>query len=246
MEWDLGATLACAAIGAVGGALVPRIVASLPEPVPDPEEKAGDFPDKVPYVDLAARRRLLPACVVACAIAGALLGGCLGWSWGLPWLLFLLPVGAALTVIDYVTWYLPARIITPSYAVVAALVVLAAAVDRDLAIAVSALVGGLALGGYYGVLWFVSPRIMAFGDVRLGALLGLALGPFGAATVVLSVLLAAVTLLLALLPMRLLGHTIEQEEGVVGTVGRRHLPFGPFLVLGALLAVVLGRVLAAA
>lgn len=245
MEWELGAAAACAAVGAVSGLLVPRIIAALPEPEPDPEEKAGDFPDKVPYADLAARPRLAVTCVLVCALAGAAVGVMIGWSWALPWLLYLLPVGAALAVIDYVTWYLPARIITPSYVVVAVLAVLAAVLDRDPAIVVGAVIGGIGLGGYYGVMWFVSPRIMAFGDVRLGALLGLALGPFGVLTVVLSVLLAAVAMLVALVPMRIMGHTIEQEEGVIGRVGRQHLPFGPFLVIGALLALLAGQALVA-
>ncbi|WP_141013424.1 hypothetical protein [Nocardioides sambongensis] len=86
---------------------------------------------------------------------------------------------------------------------------------------------------YYGLLWLVSPRVMAFGDVRLGALLGLALGPFGLPTLILSVLAAAVLGALALLPMRRAGHTI-----------RRHVPFGPYLLLGGVVAVVGGQVLA--
>jgi len=243
MESHLVPAAACAVIGAVSGLLVPRIIGWVPEPEPDPNEKAGDFPDKVPYADLAARSRLAVRSAVACAVAGALLGGFLGWDWGLAWLIFLLPIGVALAVIDFVTWYLPSRIIWPSYGVVAVLVVVVTIALRDVHVLADAGIGLLVVGGYYGLMRLISPRMMAGGDVRLGGLLGLALGPFGLPTLLLSVMLAAISLMVSLVPMRLLGRTIDQETGVVGGFGRQHVPFGPFLLIGALLAVVLGHVL---
>jgi leader peptidase (prepilin peptidase)/N-methyltransferase len=245
MEWHLVPAAACALTGAVSGLLVPQLIGRVPEPEPDPNEKPGDFPDKVPYVDLAARPHLALWSAVACAVAGAAIGLVIGWTWGLPWLLFLLPVSVALAVIDFVTWYLPTRIIWPSYLVVAVLVVVAVIALRDLHVLADAGVGFVLVGGYYGLMRLISPRMMAGGDVRLGGLLGLALGPFGLATLLLSVMLAAVSLLVALVPMRLLGRTIEQGTGVVGRFGRQHVPFGPFLLIGALLAVLLGHILAA-
>ncbi|GAB3864956.1 hypothetical protein GCM10028801_34800 [Nocardioides maradonensis] len=243
MEWHLVPAAACAAIGAAGGLLVPRIIGSTPEPEPDPDEKPGEYPDKVPYADLAARPRLVVGSVLAGGLAGAALGLVLGWSWALPWLLFLLPVGTALAVIDYVTWYLPSRIIRPAYVVVGVLVLVASAARPDWRYAAAAAIGFVLIGGYYGLMRLISPRMMAGGDVRLGALLGLALGPFGLMTLLLSVLLAAVSMLVALPVLRLLGNTVKREEGVLGGLGKRHLPFGPFLVVGALLAVLLGQVL---
>lgn len=222
--------LLCALLGALGGWLVPRVIASLPEPEPDPTEEVGAFPDKVPYVVLAARPGLAARCAAACALAGGLLGGAFGWVWALPWLLYLVPVGCALAVVDYVTWYLPSRLVLPSYVVVAGLVAVGAAAVGDAGVLVSAAIGWVALGLYYGVLWFISPRIMAYGDVRLGGLLGLALGPLGYGQLVLSVLAAGVIGALSFVPLRLAGNTI-----------RRHVPFGPFLVLGALAAAVAGQ-----
>lgn len=243
MEWHLVPALACAAIGAASGLLVPRIIGSTPEPEPDPEEKPGDYPDKVPYADLATRPRLVAGSVAAGGIAGAALGAALGWSWALPWLLVLLPVGTALAVIDYVTWYLPTRIIRPAYVGVGALVLVASAARPDWRYAAASALGFVLIGGYYGLMRLISPRMMAGGDVRLGALLGLALGPFGLMTLLLSVLLAALSMLAALPVLRVLGNTVEREEGVLGGLGKRHLPFGPFLLVGALLAVLLGQVL---
>ncbi|TIC80366.1 prepilin peptidase [Nocardioides sp. GY 10113] len=231
MEWHLGAAALCAAAGTFGGTLVPRMIAALPEPEPDPDEDPGDFPAKVPYAELASRPRLAWGCAAACTLAAGLLGGVVGWSWALTWLLVLVPVCCALAVVDYVTWYLPSRLIWPTAAIVAVLVAVGAAAVGRPEVLVAGAVGFLGLGGYYGLLWLASPRIMAFGDVRLGALLGLGLGPFGVPTVVASVLAAAVLGAVALLPLRRAGNAI-----------RRHIPFGPFLALGALAGVLLGQV----
>lgn len=222
--------LVCALLGAGGGWFVPRLIASVPEPKPDPDEDPEDFPEKVLYADLADRPGLAWRCSLACAVGGAAIGAVIGWGWALTWLMFLVPVCCALSVIDYVTWFLPTRIIAPSYGVVAVLVAGAAAITGELSVALAGLLGWLGLGLYYGLLWFISPRIMAYGDVRLGGLLGLALGPLGLGTVMLSVLLAGVIGTLSFVPLRLRGNTIK-----------RHVPFGPFLVLGALAAVVAGE-----
>ena len=233
--------LVCAAFGVATGWFVPRLIASLPEPEADPEEKAGDFPDKVPYARLGASPGLAWRCALACGVAAGLLGAVFGWVWALPWLVFLVPVGCALTVVDYVTWYLPARIVAPSYVVVGLLVVVGAIAVGDWRVLVHAAVGWLALGLYYGVLWFISPRVMAYGDVRLGGLIGLALGPLGYGQLILSVLAAGVLGALAFVPLKLLGRTIKRDPSK-GPL-REHLPFGPFLLIGALVAAVVGRVL---
>lgn len=232
---DAFAALVGALVGVLGGLLVPRLIAWCPEPEHNPAENPEEFPDHVPFAELAARPRLALGCAVAGAVAGGAVGATIGWAWGLPWLLFLVPVCIALAVIDYVTWYLPSRLIWPSYGVVAGLEVVAAVALREPQVVVLAAVGAAALGLYYGLIWFISPRTMAFGDVRLGALLGLALGPLGLGTVLLSVLAAAVLAVAALVPLRRGGNMI-----------RRKVPYGPFLAGGALVAVVLGRVLVTA
>jgi leader peptidase (prepilin peptidase)/N-methyltransferase len=230
---ELLPALVCALIGAASGLLVPRLIAWCPEPEHDPAENPEDYPDHVPFAALAARPGVLARSVVACLVAGGVLGGVLGWSWALLWLLFLVPVCCALTVIDYVTWYLPSRLIRPSWLVVGVLIVVAAVVVGAPDVALWGLGGFVGLGGYYGLMRLVSPRSMAGGDVRLGALLGAALGPFGLGVLLASVLAAAVLGVVAMVPMRR-----------SGTMIRRRLPYGPFLVLGALVAVVAGQALA--
>ena len=230
MEWL--PALACALVGAALGLLVPWLIARCPEPEHDPIENPDDFPDHVPFADLAARPGLRLRSALACGLAAGVLGLVLGWSWGLLWLLVLVPVCCALTVIDYVTWYLPSWLIRPSWLVTGVLVGVVAAIVGDPQVALWGLIGFVALGGYYGLIRLVSPRGMAGGDVRLGALLGIALGPFGAPVLLASVLAAAVFGVLGMVPMRR-----------SGTMIRRRVPYGPFLVLGGLVAVVVGQVL---
>ncbi|MCR1783060.1 prepilin peptidase [Nocardioides carbamazepini] len=226
--------LVCALIGALGGLLVPWLIAQCPEPDHDPAENPEDYPDHVPFAQLARRPGLRIRSLVACAVAAGVLGLALGWSWGLLWLLVLVPVCCALTVIDYVTWYLPSRLIRPAWLVTGVLVAVAAVIVGDVWVAGWGLIGFAALGGYYGLMRLVSPRAMAGGDVRLGALLGIALGPYGTGVLIVSVLAAAVLGVVAMVPMRR-----------SGTMIRRRVPYGPFLVLGALVAVVVGQVLSA-
>lgn len=224
--------------GAVGGAVVPRLVAWCPDPAPDPDEDPEDFPDHVPFVELARRPGLGARCALAGGLSGGALGAALGdltgGGWALAWFLVLLPFATALAVIDLATWFLPRRLVGAGAALVAAVEIVAAVALEDPQIVVSALVGAGALGLYYGLIWLVSPRAMAFGDVRLAAALGLAVGPLGYGALLLSVLLAAVLAVLAVIPLRRGGAMI-----------RRRLPYGPFLVLGALGAVVVGQVVAA-
>ncbi|GAB2981310.1 A24 family peptidase [Nocardioides montaniterrae] len=230
MEWAAG--LVVAALGGLSGLLVPRLIGWVPEPEPDPDEVKGDFPDKIPYADLAARPKLWMRCVVAGLVIGAVIGLAVGWSWGLLWLVPLISIGLALAIIDYATWYLPTAIIAPAYILTAVLVAVGALAVGDAKIGVLAGVGYVGLGGYYGLMWFISPRIMAFGDVRLGALIGLAIGPFGVPTLFFSVLLAAVVGVLALIPLKRKGNSIK-----------RRVPFGPFLLIGAVLALVVGQLI---
>lgn len=224
----LQTALVCAGLGLVAGSFVPSMIAALPEPEPDPSEQEGDFPDKVAYSDLAEHPGLGWKASLACAFASAVLGGALGWHWGLSWMLVLVPFGCALAIVDYVTWYLPRQLVNPAYTLVIVLEVAAAWFLRDWHVLLHAGIGFVVLGAYYGLLNLISPRIMAFGDVRLGGLIGLALGPFDMAAVILSIFAAAVVGAIAWMPLKVLGRTI-----------RKHYPFGPFLLVGAWVALLL-------
>lgn len=148
----------------------------------------------------------------------------------LPLLLALAAAGVVLTVIDLHHHRLPDLIVLPLYAVTV------------LGLAVAGLLSGswpvwpaLAGAGIWtvvvGVPWLVSGgRGMGFGDVKLAPVLGATLGwisvPVSVAGLVMAFLLGAAVSIVLLLARR--------------ADRRTALPFGPALLAGALLAVLVG------
>jgi leader peptidase (prepilin peptidase)/N-methyltransferase len=218
------ALLVAAVVGAVGGALAPRVIAALPEPA-----DAEDARDKVSYRRLATARGLSAAFAVSAAAVCALLAWQLGWTPALPMWLYLGVAGVALAYIDWRTRLLPTRLIAPSYAIVLALALLASAMTGDWAASVRALLGWLVAGGLFFVLWFVYPKGMGYGDVRLSGVLGIALGWLGWAELVVGVYAGF-----------LLGALGGGLLALLRVVDRRRYPFGPFMLVGAVVGVLTG------
>lgn len=249
MTWDVVASLAVGAWGAASAACVPAVLARVPEPAPDlqpeldPIQPAADEQrfsrplevEKETYASVAAAPGLRARCAAAGLLLGALLGGRYGWSPALLPLGFLLPVGLLLTVVDWRTRYLPTRVIWPSCGVVLVLCAVASVLSGDLGRMVPAVVGGLASYAGFFLLAVLVPRGMGFGDVRLAALLGIALGWLGVGP-----------LLLGLYTGFLLGGVGGTLLSALRVFHRRHYPFGPFMLAGAYVAAVFPDVLAAA
>ena len=214
---------------------MPRAIAWLPEPEPaepDPVEEVADpepVEPKEPYADIGALPGLAWKTALASGVCAAALGLVFGWNISLLVVLPLVPVSVALTVIDWRTRLLPTRLIAPAYAVTVVAVLVAWLVDgRDLHDLERTALGWLVYGGMFFLLWFVYPRGLGYGDVRLAGVLGLALGWVGWAE-----------LLLGIWSGLLLGGILGGLLSLV--LRRRDYPFGPFMLLGALLGVVLGQ-----
>jgi leader peptidase (prepilin peptidase)/N-methyltransferase len=242
----LGTALAAAVIGAAAGAFVPRLIARVPEPAPEPEpsltpadDEAGyarpfDAPKEL-YAEVASLPGLAWKTALASGVATGMVGARIGWHPALLFLLYLVPVCVALAVVDWRTRYLPTWLIAPSYVVVAALVLLASLLTSDWGALRTSAIGWVAAFLFFAVLWLLPGAGMAYGDVRLAGVLGMALGWLG-------------------LPELFLGlYTGFLIGGVAGLVlsrlkvfHHRHVPFGPSMVLGALLGVVVPEQLAAA
>lgn len=235
------AALICMVLGGIGGVLAPGLIRSVPDIAPDPNEAEGDFPEAIPFARLGARHGLSVLTVILGAVLAGVLGAVFGLVWGVALVVVALPYALALAVIDYVTWFLPDHLIRPA-AVSVGIVVIAAAIgvdDRD--VVLRALSGGFGLLAWYGVFWLISPTSLAFGDVKLAGLLGLILGPWGISPVVLSVLAAGLVSLVALIPMRRTGNAINQ--GGSTSALKAHVPFGPSMLLGAWIALLVGHAL---
>nr|WP_237448307.1 A24 family peptidase [Nocardioides flavescens] len=224
-----------AAVAGAGSRLVPRIIASVPEPEPELSAEPGQDP-KEPYAAIAAVPGLAPWAALAGGAAGALLGAGLGVTWPLVVALVLVPVAIALAVIDWRTRLLPTRLIAPAYSVTVALVLATWLVGGlldggfDTTPLVRALVGWAGAGGLYLLLWLVHPRGMGYGDVRLSGVLGLVLGYAGWAELVVGVYGGF-----------LLGGVLGGVLSLLRRVDRAGYPFGPFMLLGALVGLSAGR-----
>ena len=219
--------------GVAAGVLVPRMIAWLPEPAPDTD--VDDSPEAEPeevkelYADLAARPGLAWKAALASGAGAGLLGLVLGWIPSLLVVLPLVPVGVALAVVDWRTRLLPTRLIAPAYAVTLVAVLVAWVADgRHVHDLERTGLGWLVYGGMFFLLWFIYPRGLGYGDVRLAGVLGLALGWIGWAE-----------LMLGIWAGLLLGGILGGLLALV--VRRRDYPFGPFMLLGALAGVVLGQ-----
>lgn len=170
---------------------------------------------------------------VVVAVAGAAVCAALVVRFGaapvLPAYLYLALVSLPLAVIDLDQHRLPDVLTLPSYPIAFLLLggaALATGQGRQLLHALAGMVG---LGAVYAVLHLINRRGMGLGDVKLAGLLGLYLGWLGVDAwlvgAVLGVLLGGVTALVLLVSRRVTPSS--------------HLPFGPFMLAGALAAVLL-------
>ena len=110
------------------------------------------------------------------AVVFGLLALRFGYTWQLPAYLYLGAIGVALAFIDLDTKRLPDRLTLPSYPVALILLGAAAFLDHTWDSWLRAILGGLAVGAFYFLLWFVYPSGMGFGDVKFAGVLGIYLG----------------------------------------------------------------------
>lgn len=233
-----------AVLGLASGPMVPQIIAWVPEPDPEPEPEPQGAPEETAeatdpeepkelYADIAARPGLAAKAALAGAVTAGLLGLALGWSWALLVVLPLVPVSVALAVIDWRTRLLPRKLIYPALAGSLVTIVVSWSLggfDGGTSTVVRTLVGCVAAFVVFFVLWFIYPRGMGFGDVRLSALLGLVLGYLGWSE-----------WMVGLYGGFLLGAVIGGTLSLLKVVDRKGYPFGPFMLVGALLGVLVGQ-----
>lgn len=154
----------------------------------------------------------------------------------LPGMLLFVWVLLVVSVIDYHTRRIPNALTYPLTPVLAVLLVGAALLDGRPEVALRVLLAGIAAFAFLLVLALISPRGMGMGDVKYAAFLGMGLGYVGWGAVIIGIFGAF-----------LLGSVISVTLIVTKLRGRKDLvPFGPFLSLGAFLALLFGDTLAQA
>ncbi|MFB8139553.1 prepilin peptidase [Streptomyces parvus] len=162
------------------------------------------------------------ACVALAAATGAR-PELVGW-------LVLAPVAVLLAVVDRRVHRLPDPLTLPLAAAAVLLLGGAALLPGHAGSWTSGLLGGLALGGFYLLLFLINPNGMGFGDVKLALALGVALGWYG-----------WTVLFLGGFAGFLFGAAYGLALVLLRRAGRRTgIPFGPFMIAGALAGVLLG------
>ena len=144
---------------------------------------------------------------------------------------------AALTVIDVEHYRLPDLIVLPTFLVSVPLVVVVSVVDDDPDRIRYALAGAALYFGFLFLAHLISPRGMGFGDVKLAAVMGLYVGWLG------TDLQEALALVLWAMLLGFLSGTVVGLVLLVARRGSRPFPFGPFLALGTVLAVLFSEAL---
>ncbi|MEU2538286.1 A24 family peptidase [Streptomyces iakyrus] len=231
--------LAAALWGAAAGALLPR--AAYRFSAPSGEAWRGECPGGHAlkgWLGRAACRacaepgygpRTTPL-VIATALVCAVLAAATGTRPELGVWLLLAPAGVLLTVVDFRVRRLPDPLTLPFAAAALVLLGLTALVPEHAGHWTTALLGSLALGGGYFVLFLVNPAGMGFGDVKLALGAGAALGWYGWPTVMLGTFA---------------GFLLGALYGAALVITRRAtrktaIPFGPFLITGACLGLLVG------
>jgi leader peptidase (prepilin peptidase) / N-methyltransferase len=230
---DVALVLGCALLGVVVGGFLESVVTQVPRGRrPAVRWRAPALVD-----DEGARspsRRLILEVTTGAVFAA--LAWALGPTAALPAFLYLGAVGVALGGIDLEHRRLPNVLTLPSYIIGGALLAVAVLVEAGdtWGTYLRALLGMVVLFAFYFVLALIYPAGMGFGDVKLAGVLGLYLGWLGWGPVVVGAFLGF-----------LLGALVGLALMATRRIGRKsRIPFGPFMLVGALLAVLFGDAIA--
>ncbi len=147
-----------------------------------------------------------------------------------PFLAFL-AVAVAVSFTDLSHRLVPRQLLYGGLAVIVPLLVLASGVEHTWPDLLRAVICGAAAFGLFFVIWFLVPRGMGFGDVRLAGVIGLTVGYLGFVHAYLAFLI---------------GFVVGLLFGVVLMVGssagrKTRIPFAPALCIGATVAILWGQ-----
>lgn len=227
MSRDLLAAALTGLVAVCSGLAGPWVIARLREPEAD---VTGE--PRPTFVELAATPYLRWRLAAVGGPVGFLVGAQVGWTPALAAWAVLTAVCLLLGYVDSRTRLLPTQLIAPSYWALLVLLVGAAVADQDVGELWSAMLGWLVMGGFYYLMWRLGPGL-GYGDVRLSGLLALCLGFLGWGRLVTGLYS---------------GFLLGGLAGAVLVLLRRvslktQLPFGPFMMLGALIGLVWGPAL---
>ncbi len=144
------------------------------------------------------------------------------WAW-----LAVALIGSVLSFVDLAHHRLPDRLVLILYVAVGVLLLIPAVASGDWSAYLRAILAAVAMFAAYFLLALIYPAGMGFGDVKLAGALGLALGFLGWGFVIVGFFAAF-----------FLGSIIGLGLMVLRRADRKTpIPFGPFMILGAVIAI---------
>ena len=163
----------------------------------------------------------------------AALSGLMVWAFGFDWVLVsVIPFViflSVMTVIDLRELRIPDKLTRPAALLALPLLGLSLLSDWSEISLITAVLGALAMGAFYFILFFIYPAGMGFGDVKLSPIIGAQLGFFGW----IPLFRALIAAYLIVGPVALLLLIFGRARMKTG------FPFGPFMAAGAVVALVL-------
>ena len=235
----LGCGLGGAAIGSALGVLAARVPSPAPAAVTADAVAASEggiaatAPVAAEDVSGAVRRAAAPDAVAAGVVTAGLLALAADHFGAVPALAAYCVLFAglvAVSVVDLRVGLVPRTFLYPVAALLGVALVAASAVAGDWHALGEAVIGAAIAFAVFFVVWFLYPRGLGFGDVRLAAAIGLGLGWLG-------LLHLYVGFLVGFLAGVLFGLVVMARRGS----GRKtRIPFATALALGAVVGVIWG------
>jgi leader peptidase (prepilin peptidase)/N-methyltransferase len=180
----------------------------------------------VPVVAIC-RRNAVPMIIVTLVVE-VLLAWRIGADAALPAFLVAGVAGVVLATVDLATKRLPNPLVLATYGAGLVLLGLAAAVSGNAAPLLRAALGMVALFGFYLMLALANPAGLGLGDVKLAGALGLYMAWRGWNVLLVGALAGFMLFVLVALVLLAARRVSRSSE----------LPFGPFMLVGALLGIV--------
>ena len=145
-------------------------------------------------------------------------------NWGWVTVVPLALAGPWLAAVDFDVCRIPNRVLAPVAAGTLVALILVAGLQHDIAVVWVGMLGSLVAGGIFAAIHFLTRGGIGFGDVKLAAVIGLALAAHGLSTVWVALLA---------------GSIIGAAWGLINAQ-KGGFAYGPWLLSGAWLAAIIG------
>lgn len=149
-------------------------------------------------------------------------------------LCFFVFIGVVLSIIDAKTMLLPTKTIIVGVAVTVPLLAASSIISGNFSQLLWMMTGSVVTFAFYGIIWLIAPKSIGFGDVRLAVLTGAAVGWVSFGSAIVAILLTYFIMSAVFAPFMILKKLPKEAK----------VPMGPWIILGSILAIFFGDILA--